>query len=119
MSDTNPLANFDLGDIQKNMEKMQQQMQSTYGNLESIEIRGESGGITITITCTYKFVDIDIQPSAMQGGMKVFKENIREAWNKACEAAQKTTQSKTMELLKTMNVPDDLRKRIEEDSEES
>lgn len=98
-----------LNEIRQSMTDMQQQMQSTYTGLENIEVKGESDGVVVTITCTYKFVDIDIQPKAMQGGLKEFKYRIREAWKKACDEVQKTTQSKTMELLQGMQIPDEIR----------
>ena len=85
--------NMLLDEIRQSMTDMQTQMQSTYTGLETIEASGESDGVKVTITCTYKFVDIDIQPKAMQGGLKEFKYRIREAWKKACDEVQKTTQS--------------------------
>ena len=107
-----------LDEIQRSMADMQQQMQSTYVGLENIEVTGEADGITITITCTYKFVDIDIQPKAMQGGIKEFKYRIREAWKKACDEVQKTTQAKTMELLQGMQIPDEIRNMSIEESKD-
>lgn len=98
-----------LNEIRKSMMDMQQQMQSTYTGLENLEVSGEADGVTIKITCTYKFIDIDIQPKAMQGGLKEFKYRIREAWKRACDAVQKTTQSKTMELLQGMQIPEEIR----------
>lgn len=99
-----------IREIQQSMELMQKEMQSTYVNLEKEEVTGEAEGILITISCTYKFIDIDIQPKAMQGGLKEFKYRIREAWKKACDGVQKTTQSKTMELLQGMQIPEEIRK---------
>jgi DNA-binding protein YbaB len=108
MSDpTNP--NMLLEEIRKSMTEMQQQMQTTYLGLENMEITGEFEGITITITCTYKFVNIHIDPKAMQGGLKEFTHRIREAWSRACESVQKATQNKTMELLQNMQIPDEIR----------
>ncbi len=101
--------NMLLDEIRQSMTDMQTQMQSTYTGLETIEASGESDGVKVTITCTYKFVDIDIQPKAMQGGLKEFKYRIREAWKKACDEVQKTTQSKTMELLQNMQIPEEIR----------
>ncbi|OGO90113.1 MAG: hypothetical protein A3F10_07075 [Coxiella sp. RIFCSPHIGHO2_12_FULL_42_15] len=98
-----------LDEIRKSMMDMQQQMQSTYMGLENIEVAGEADGVIIKITCTYKFVDIDIQPKAMQGGLKEFKYRIREAWKRACDEVQKTTQAKTMELLQGMQIPEEIR----------
>jgi DNA-binding protein YbaB len=101
--------NMLLDEIQNSMSAMQQQMQSTYAGLEGLEVKGAADGVEVTITCTYKFVDIDIQPKAMQGGLKEFKYRIREAWKAACDEVQKTTQAKTMELLQGMQIPEEIR----------
>lgn len=99
-----------LKQFENSMKNMQNQMQSTYQVLEKMHIQGESGGVTITLTCTYKFVDIDIQPKAMQGGLKDFVYHLRQAWTLACENIQKTTQGKTLELLETVDIPESIRK---------
>ncbi len=99
-----------LEQFQNSMKNMQNQMQDTYQALEKMPIKGESGGVTITLSCTYKFIDIDIQPKAMQGGLKDFVYHIRQARTLACETIQKTTQGKTLELLETVDIPDSIRK---------
>lgn len=99
-----------LEQFQNSMKNMQNQMQSTYQALEKMPIKGESGGVTITLSCTYKFMDIDIQPSAMKEGLKGFVYHLRQAWTLACEEIQKTTQGKTLELLETVDIPDSIRK---------
>lgn len=103
-----------LAQFQNSMKSMQNQMQSTYQTLEKMPIKGESGGVTITLSCTYKFIDIDIQPRAMKGGLKDFVYHIRQAWTTACESIQKTTQGKTLELLETVDIPESIRKMGEE-----
>lgn len=99
-----------LEQFQNSMQNMQNQMQTTYQALEKMPVTGESGGVTITLSCTYKFIDIDIQPKAMQGGLKDFVYHIRQAWTLACDKIQKTTQGKTMELLEAVDIPDSIRK---------
>lgn len=87
---------------------MQQQMQSTYSNLADMKLVGESHKKTvrITMTATYNFEDIEFDERALQGGVKEFKWHIREAWKNLSEAIQKTTQSKTIEPLQNMHIPD-------------
>lgn len=100
-----------LADIKNSIVDMQQQMQSTYSNLADIKISGKShdGSVTITMTATYGFEDIDFDERALQGGVKEFKWRIREAWKNLSEEIQKTTQSKTVELLQSMQIPDDIK----------
>lgn len=98
-----------LDEIRKSMTEMQEQMQSTYMGLENLEVVGEFDGVTIKLTCTYKLTDIGIQPKAMQGGLKDFTHRLRKAWEEACDAVQKATQNKTMDLMKHLQIPEDLR----------
>lgn len=100
-----------LADIKNSIIDMQQQMQTTYSNLADLKITGESHDKTvkITMTATYGFEDIEFDERALQGGVKEFKWRIREAWKNLSETIQKTTQSKTVELLQSMNIPEDIR----------
>lgn len=98
-----------LDDIRKSMAEMQEQMQSTYMGLENLEVTGEHGGVTIKLTCTYKLSDIKIQPTALQGGLNDFTDRLRKAWEMACDEVQKATQNQTMELMKQLQIPDDIR----------
>lgn len=100
-----------LADIKNSIIDMQQQMQATYSNLADLKLTGESHDKTvrITMTATYNFEDIEFDERALQGGVKEFKWRIREAWKNLSEVIQKTTQSKTVELLQGMRIPDDIR----------
>jgi hypothetical protein len=61
------------------------------------------------MSATYQFEDIDFDERAFQGGIKEFKWRLREAWKSLSENIQKTTQEKTVELLKGMQIPEDIR----------
>ena len=107
MSDENKL----LDDIKSSIMDMQTQMQSTYTNLSDLKLTGESHDKTVRIimTATYAFEDIEFDERALAGGVREFKWRIREAWKDLSENIQKTTQSKTMELLQSMQIPDEIR----------
>ncbi len=100
-----------LEDIKSSIMDMQQQMQATYSSLSDLKITGESHDKTVKIimTATYGFEDIEFDERALAGGVKEFKWRIREAWKNLSESIQKTTQSKTLELLQGMKIPDDIR----------
>lgn len=106
-----------LADIKASIMDMQSQMQNTYSKLADTKIIGESHDKTVRIimTATYAFEDIEFDEKALQGGIKEFKWRIREAWKNLSEEIQKTTQSKTIELLQSMHIPDEI-KQISADS---
>ncbi len=98
-----------LDEIRKSMAEMQEHMQATYTGLENLEAAGNFDGVTIKLTCTYKLMDIAIEPRAMQGGIKDFTHRLRKAWEAALEEVQRATQAQTMELMKQLQIPDEIR----------
>lgn len=100
-----------LSDIQNSIVEMQNQMQSTYQNLAEIKVSGESADKTVKaiMTATYVFVDIEFNEKALQGGVKEFKTRIREAMENVVKKIQETTQNKTIELLQSMQIPEEIR----------
>ncbi len=105
-----------LAEIRNSITAMQQQMQDTYARLGETKVSGKSrdGFVEIIMTATYQFDDININPRALgdangKYSLNDFKERIKEAWRDLSERIQKTTQSKTVELLQKMNIPDDIK----------
>ncbi len=100
-----------LNEIKDSIATMQEQMQSTYQNLSNIHVSGESHDKTVkvVVTGTYGFHDIEFNEKALQGGVKEFKQRIKEAWTTAVEQVQQTTQNKTSELLQQMQIPEEIR----------
>ncbi len=111
-----------LTEIKNSIVAMQNQMQETYTRLGELKISGKSHDETVEIimTATYNFEDIKISPRAFADAagkfsQKEFEFRLREAWKDLSEKIQKTTQSKTMELLKNMDIPADIRNITVED----
>lgn len=100
-----------LDEIKHSIMDMQQHMQSTYAALADEKITGSShdGTVKIIMTATYAFEDILFGEEALKGGVKEFKWRIREAWKDLSEKIQKTTQSRTLELLQGMDIPDEIK----------
>ena len=100
-----------LADIKNSIGDMQNQMQSTYQNLQAIKVSGKSidDTVKVTLTATYGFEDIDFTKQAMEGGVSEFKTRIKEAFSDAVKKVQEATQQKTMELFQQMQIPDEIR----------
>ncbi len=114
-----------LTEIKNSIIAMQQQMQDTYAKLGETKVNGKSkdGLIEIIMTATYQFEDIKILPRAFADAagkfsQKEFEYRLKEAWKDLSERIQKTTQSKTVELLQSMNIPEDIKNISLEDEEE-
>lgn len=113
---TNVDENSLLAEIKSSILSMQQKMQETYARLGDTKVNGKSNDelIEIIMTATYQFEDIKINPRAFADAngkfsQKEFEWRLREAWKNLSEKIQKTTQSKTVELLQGMNIPEDIR----------
>ena len=105
-----------LAEIKNSIVAMQQQMQETYARLGETKVSGKSHDelIEIIMTATYQFEDIKINPRAFADAngkfsQKEFEWRLREAWKDLSEKIQKTTQNKTVELLQSMNIPEDIK----------
>jgi DNA-binding protein YbaB len=105
-----------LTEIKNSILNMQQQMQDTYARLGETKVSGKSHDefIEIIMTATYQFEDIKINPRAFgdtagKFSQKEFEWRLREAWKDLSEKIQKTTQNKTVELLQSMNIPEDIK----------
>ena len=107
MDDQNKL----LDDIKSSIMDMQSQMQDTYKTLSDTKVTGQSkdGSVEIIMLANYTFCDIDFDKKALSDGVKEFKWRIREAWKDVTEKIQEATQAKTVELLKGMDIPDDIK----------
>ena len=110
-----------LGEIKNSIVDMQRQMQHTYANLGDIKLTGHSHDKTVEIamTATYILEKVKLHDAALNGGIKELEWRLFEAWKDVTEQIQKTTQSKTMELLQGMQVPDEIKNiQIESDDTE-
>ena len=107
MDDQNKL----LDDIKSSIMDMQSQMQDTYKTLSDTKVTGKSkdGSVEIVMLANYTFCDIDFDKKALSDGVKEFKWRIREAWKDVTEKIQEATQAKTVELLKGMDIPEDIK----------
>jgi len=112
MSDANLTPNEDniLEELKKSMGDMQSSLEGAYKQMEEKELQGKShdGTVTITMTATYKFVDIDFDERALKGGVKEFKWRIREAWKNLTETITSTTQEQVMDMFKDIPIPESL-----------
>ena len=115
-----------LSEIKNSIVAMQQQMQDTYARLGETKVSGKSHDelIEIIMTATYQFEDIKINPRAFADAngkfsQKEFEWRLREAWKDLSEKIQKTTQSKTVELLQSMNIPEDIKNISLEEGQQS
>src|SRR3989339_1550052 len=100
-----------LHDIQSSITSMQTQFKSAYEQLSNEIISGESldKTVKVSMTATYTFHDIEFDERALQGGVKEFKWRIKEAMKDLFDKVQKLTQDRTLSMLQSMPIPQEIK----------
>ncbi len=100
-----------LGNIMKQAQAMQENMQKAQEELASVEVTGQSGAglVEITMSCRHdvKKVTIDsvIDPKLMGEDKEVLEDLIAAAFNDAVRKVEKATQDKMGGLTSGLNIP--------------
>ena len=96
-----------LGNIMKQAQAMQENMQKAQEELANIEVTGQSGAglVEITLTCRYDVRKINIDPELMNDDKEVLEDLIAAAFNDGVRKVESTTQEKMGGLTSGMNIP--------------
>ena len=96
-----------LGNIMKQAQAMQENMQKAQEELANIEVTGQSGAglVEITLTCRYDVRKINIDPDLMKDDKEVLEDLIAAAFNDGVRKVESTTQDKMGGLTAGMNIP--------------
>lgn len=96
-----------LGNIMKQAQQMQENMQKAQEELETIEVTGESGAglVKVTMTCRHDVKRVDIDPSLIGDDKEMLEDLVAAAVNDANQRVEKTTQEKMSSLTAGMGLP--------------
>lgn len=96
-----------LGNLMKQAQKMQADMQKAQEEMANIEVTGQSGGgmVKITMTCKHDVKRVEIDDSLMSDDKEMLEDLIAAAMNDAVRNVEKTTQEKFAGLTSGMNLP--------------
>jgi DNA-binding protein YbaB len=94
--------------LQEGVAEVQGKMQDIHGELDQTLLVGRSNDETVTVTmsATYAFKNIEIKEDALKGGLKKFEERLREAFENVTDDIRRRTQEQTMKLFENMPIPD-------------
>ena len=105
-----------MGNLMKQAQKMQEEMQKAQENLENIIVEGTSGGgmVKVQAACSLKIKSITIEPEVYEDEDKEMLEDlVVAAVNQAIENAQARSneemQKVTGGLMQGMNLPGGLK----------
>ena len=98
-----------LGNIMKQAQAMQENMQKAQAELATIEVTGESGGgmVSLVMTCRHDVKKVSIDPELMGDvqDKEILEDLIAAAMNDAVRKVEKTTQEKMSGLTGGLNIP--------------
>ncbi|MBX2846681.1 MAG: YbaB/EbfC family nucleoid-associated protein [Acidiferrobacterales bacterium] len=98
-----------LGNIMKQAQAMQENMQKAQAELANIEVDGESGGgmVKLKMSCRYDVKKVQIDPELL-GDMEdreVLEDLVAAAVNDAVRKVEKTSQEKMAGLTGGLDIP--------------
>jgi DNA-binding YbaB/EbfC family protein len=98
-----------LGNIMKQAQAMQENMQKAQEELAKIDVTGESGGgmVKLTMNCRHDVKSVMIDPELMGDveDKEVLEDLIAAAMNDAVRKVEKTSQDKMAGLTGGLNIP--------------
>jgi len=98
-----------LGNIMKQAQAMQENMQKAQEELANIEVTGESGGgmVKLVMTCRHDVKSVSIDPELMGDvdDKEILEDLVAAAMNDAVRKIEKTSQDKMAGLTGGLNIP--------------
>ena len=96
-----------LGNIMKQAQQMQENMQKAQAELETIEVTGESGAglVKVVMTCRHDVKRVEIDPSLLGDDREMLEDLVAAAVNDANRRVEKTTQEKMSSLTAGLGLP--------------
>ncbi len=96
-----------LGNMLKQAQAMQENMQKAQEELASIEVQGESGAglVKVTMTCRHDVKRVEIDPAVLEDDKEVLEDLIAAAMNDAVRKVEATSQEKMSGLTAGLNIP--------------
>lgn len=102
----------DLGQLLKQAQRMQAEMQKAQGELAGLQVQGESGGglVRVTMSCNQQVRAISIDPGLLGGGDREMLEDVLvAAFNDALRKVERTVQERYSGLTAGLGLPAGLR----------
>lgn len=97
----------DIGNLMKQAQAMQTNMQKAQAEIAALEVTGESGGgmVRITISGKHEVRRVQIEPSVAGEDRELLEDLVAAAMNDAVQKAEAATQAKMASLMGGMQLP--------------
>jgi DNA-binding YbaB/EbfC family protein len=96
-----------LGNLMKQAQQMQTQMQDAQEELGNLEVQGEAGGgmVQLTMTCRHEVRNIQIDDALLGEDKDMLEDILAAAFNDALRKVEKTTQEKYSGMTAGLGLP--------------
>ena len=96
-----------LGNLMKQAQQMQADMQKAQEEMAKIEVTGQAGGgmVSVIMNCRHDVKRVSIDDSLLSDDKEMLEDLIAAAVNDAVRQVEKTTQEKMAGLTAGLNLP--------------
>ncbi len=96
-----------IGQLMKQAQKMQEDLQKAQEEMANITVVGESGGgmVKVTLTCKHEVRGLDIDDVLLADDKDMLEDLIIAAFNDAIRKVEKTTQERFSGMTSGLNLP--------------
>ncbi len=96
-----------IGQLMKQAQQMQADMQKAQEEMSSITVTGESGGgmVKLTMTCKHEVRALDIDDAMLADDKDMLEDLIIAAFNDAVRRVEQTVQEKFSGMASGLNLP--------------
>jgi len=100
-----------IGNLMKQAQQLQANMQKAQAEIAAMEVTGESGGgmVKVTINGRHEARRVQIDPSVPLDDREMLEDLVAAAFNDAVHRLEATTQEKMSGLVGGMNLPPGLK----------
>jgi DNA-binding YbaB/EbfC family protein len=101
----------DLGNLLKQAQRMQAEMQKAQAELATKEVQGEAGGgmVKLVMTCGQTVKSISIDPSLMGDDREMLEDVLVAAFNDALRKVERAVQERCSGMTAGVNLPGGLK----------
>jgi hypothetical protein len=100
-----------IGNLMKQAQQMQANMQKAQAEIAAMEVTGESGGgmVKVTINGRHEAKRVQLDPSVPMDDREMIEDLVAAAFNDAAHRLEAMTQEKMSGLMGGMNLPPGLK----------
>jgi DNA-binding YbaB/EbfC family protein len=101
----------DLGQLLKQAQRMQAEMQKAQAELANTEVQGEAGAgmVRLTMSCNHQVRGISIDPALVGDDREMLEDVLVAAFNDALRKVETTVQARCGGLTAGLNLPGGLK----------